>query len=66
MIDLIKILIKEPRGYPCQNLNIVFPSEIPGIDWGYIICEQECVYPLFSGHNTICVVTALLVSLHFT
>ena len=56
---------KEPRGYPCQNLNIIFPSEMPGIDWGYIICEQECVYPLFSGHNTICVVTALLVSSTF-
>ena len=65
MINEITFLIKEPRGYPCQNLNIVFPSEMPGIDWGYIICEQECVYPLFSGHNTICVVTALLVSLHF-
>ena len=55
---------QEPRGYPCQNLNIIFPSEMPGIEWGYVICEQECVYPLFSGHNTICVVTALLVSFH--
>ena len=27
---------------------------------GYIIAEQHCIYPLFSGHNTICVVTALL------
>ena len=51
-VNEITFLIKEPRGYPCQNLNIVFPSEMPGIDWGYIICEQECVYPLFSGHNT--------------
>ena len=39
----------------------MFPSEITGIEWGYIILEQEAVYPLFSGHNTICVVTALLV-----
>ena len=27
---------------------------------GYIIAEQHGIYPLFSGHNTICVVTALL------
>ena len=27
---------------------------------GYIIAEQNQIYPLFSGHNTICVVTALL------
>ena len=27
---------------------------------GYIIAEQHSIYPLFSGHNTICVVTALL------
>ena len=30
--------------------------------FGYVIAEQNCIYPLFSGHNTICVVTALLVS----
>ena len=66
IIDIFNTMnFKEPRGYPCQNLNIIFPSETPGIDWGYIICEQECVYPLFSGHNTICVVTALLVSSTF-
>lgn len=54
------LLLQEPRGYPCMNLDVVFPSTRDGIDWGYIIIEQGAVYPMFSGHNTICVVTALL------
>ena len=57
-----QLLIQEPRGYPCQNLNLIFPSLHPEADFGYVIAEQNCIYPLFSGHNTICVVTALLVS----
>jgi proline racemase len=27
-----------------------------------VILEQNCIYPLMSGHNTICVATALLYS----
>ena len=27
---------------------------------GYIILEQEKVYPLFSGHNTVCVAVAVI------
>ena len=57
-----QLLLQEPRGYPCQNLNLIFPSLHPEADFGYVIAEQNCIYPLFSGHNTICVVTALLVS----
>ena len=57
-----KTLLLEPRGYPCQNLNIIFPSQNPDAKYGYVIAEQNRIYPLFSGHNTICVVTALLVS----
>ncbi len=57
-----KTLLTEPRGYPCQNLNFIFPSRCPEADFGYVIAEQQEVYPLFSGHNTICVATALLVS----
>ena len=57
-----KTLLQEPRGYPCQNLNIIFPSQNPEAKYGYVIAEQNRIYPLFSGHNTICVVTALLVS----
>ena len=60
-----KTLLQEPRGYPCQNLNIIFPSQNPDAKYGYVIAEQNRIYPLFSGHNTICVVTALLVSSAF-
>merc|ERR1711962_53677 len=55
-----QVLLTEPRGYPCQNLNILVPPCSPDADLGYIIAEQSCIYPLFSGHNTICVVTAVL------
>jgi len=54
------VLLQEPRGYPCQNLNILVPPCHPSADIGYIIAEQNKIYPLFSGHNTICVVTAVL------
>ena len=57
-----KVLLQEPRGYPCQNADIIFPSAIPGIKYGYVILEQNCIYPMMSGHNTICVATALLYS----
>ena len=60
-----KTLLQEPRGYPCQNLNIIFPSQNPDAKYGYVIAEQNRIYPLFSGHNTICVVTALLVSFQY-
>ena len=45
-----------------MNVDVVFPSAMEGILWGYVIIEQGSIYPMFSGHNTICVVTALLVS----
>ena len=54
------LLLTEPRGYPCQNLNIILPPSDSRAEAGYIIAEQNGIYPLFSGHNTICVVTALL------
>ena len=75
---LRKILLLEPRGYPCQNVNFVFPPSLyrnnndndsdnissgnsGGTDsWQYVIGEQQKIYPLMSGHNTICVATALL------
>ena len=55
-----RVLLTEPRGYPCQNLNIILPATDSRAELGYIIAEQNGIYPLFSGHNTICVVTALL------
>lgn len=44
-----KILLQEPRGYPCQNANIIFPSKLPGVLFGYVILEQNKIYPLMSG-----------------
>ena len=69
-------LLREPRGYPCQNLDIVFSPPPDGGDTAdtgtgadaaaaeetlqYVIVEHAGVLPLFSGHNTLCVATALL------
>jgi len=58
MDHLRKILLLEPRGYPCQNANFVFQCSDGKIQ--YVIAEQNQIYPLMSGHNTICVATALL------
>ena len=58
--NIRQVLLTEPRGYPCQNLNILVPPTCPDADIGYIIAEQNFIYPLFSGHNTICVATAVL------
>lgn len=55
-----KLMITEPRGYPCQNVNIIYPSTHPEAAFGYVIGENNWVYPAMSGHNTICVATALL------
>lgn len=56
-----KILLFEPRGYPCQNVNFVFSADSRGSEHlQFVIGEQNQIYPLMSGHNTICVATALL------
>ena len=47
--DIRKILLLEPRGYPCQNADLIFPSSIPGVAFGYVIMEQNKIYPLMSG-----------------
>ncbi|CAK0849020.1 unnamed protein product [Prorocentrum cordatum] len=57
---LRKLLITEPRGYPCQNANLVFPAADPRAAFGFVILEQNKIYPAMSGHNTMCVATALL------
>ena len=57
--DLRKRMLREPRGYPAANCNIVFPSKNPKADAGFVILEQV-EYPLMSGSNIICVVTALI------
>jgi Proline racemase len=34
-----KLLLLEPRGYPCQNANILFPSRVA--TYGFVILEQN-------------------------
>lgn len=56
---LRKRMLREPRGYPAANCNLILPPTHPDADAGFIIMEQV-EYPPMSGTNTICVVTALL------
>jgi proline racemase len=57
--DLRLRMLREPRGYPAANCNLVLPSSNPEADAGYVIMEQV-EYVGMSGTNTMCVVTALL------
>jgi proline racemase len=52
-------MLREPRGYPAANCNLVLPPTHPEADAGFVIMEQV-EYPPMSGTNTICVATALL------
>lgn len=57
--DLRKRMLREPRGYPAANCNLILPSSNPAADAGFIIMEQV-EYPAMSGSNIICVTTALI------
>src|SRR3954454_13169145 len=57
--DLRLRMLREPRGFPAANCNLVLPSSNPEAVAGYVIMEHV-EYPGMSGTNTICVVTALL------
>lgn len=57
--DLRKRMLREPRGYPASNCNLVLPPTHPDADAGFVIMEQT-EYPPMSGTNTICVATVLL------
>lgn len=57
--DLRKRMLREPRGYPAANCNLILPPTDPRADAGFVIMEQV-EYPPMSGTNTICVTTALL------
>jgi proline racemase len=57
--DLRKRMLREPRGYPAANCNLVLPATHPDAQAGFVIMEQT-EYPAMSGSNTICVVTALI------
>ena len=52
-------MLREPRGYPASNCNLILPPTHPQADAGFVIMEQT-EYPPMSGTNTICVVTVLL------
>ena len=57
--DLRLRMLREPRGYPAANCNLVLTAVNPEADAGYVIMEQV-EYPGMSGTNTMCVVTVLL------
>ena len=57
--DLRKRMLREPRGFPAANCNLILPPTHPEADAGFVIMEQV-EYPAMSGTNTICVTTALL------
>jgi len=57
--DLRKLMLREPRGYPASNCNLILPAADPEADAGFIIMEQV-EYPPMSGTNTICVATVLI------
>lgn len=56
---LRKRMLREPRGYPAANCNLVLVPTDPQAQAGFVIMEQV-EYPPMSGTNTICVVTALI------
>jgi proline racemase len=57
--SLRKRMLREPRGYPAANCNLILPPTRPEADAGFIIMEQV-EYPPMSGTNTIAVTTVLL------
>ncbi len=57
--DLRLRMLREPRGYPAANCNLILKPADPAADAGYVIMEQV-EYPGMSGTNTMCVVTVLL------
>ena len=56
---LRKRMLREPRGYPAANCNLILPPTHPDADAGFVIMEQV-EYPPMSGSNTICVTTVLI------
>src|SRR5205823_15120903 len=56
---LRKCMLREPRGYPGANCNLILPPTHPDADAGFVIMEHV-EYPGMSGTNTICVATVLL------
>src|SRR5207248_1434528 len=57
--NLRKLMLREPRGYPASNCNLILPPTDPRAAAGFVIMEQT-EYPPMSGTNTICVATVLI------
>ncbi len=57
--DLRRRMLREPRGYPAANCNLVLPPTDPRAHAGFVIMEQT-EYPPMSGTNAICVATVLI------
>lgn len=57
--DLRKLMLREPRGYPAANCNLILPPTRLEAAAGYVIMEQV-EYPGMSGTNTIAVATVLI------
>jgi proline racemase len=57
--SLRRYLAFEPRGRPQASANVVWPSNDPEADAGFVILQADRAHAM-SGSNTICVVTALL------
>jgi proline racemase len=57
--DIRLRMLREPRGYPAANCNLILPPTNPEADAGFVIMEQT-EYPPMSGTNTICVTTVLI------
>lgn len=58
---LRRLLLSEPYGNPAESVNLIVRPCDERAQAGYIIMEAMG-YPLYSGSNTICTVTALLQS----
>jgi proline racemase len=59
-MDALRLrMLREPRGYPASNCNLLLPPTHPEGDAGFVVRER-IEYPAMSGSNTICVVTALI------
>jgi proline racemase len=57
--DLRKRMLREPRGYPASNCNLILPPTRPEAVAGFVIMEQM-EYATMSGTNTIAVTTVLI------
>jgi len=57
--DIRLRMLREPRGYPAANCNLILPPTHPDAHAGFVIMEQV-EYPGMSGTNTIAVTTVLI------